>query len=253
MNKKDQTVFITGAGRGVGMAMAQEFAAQGYDLILNYRKDQGKSAAGLQQFLVSPAAQQVSVRLAKADISEPREIAEMVKKLKQGGVERIDHLVLNAASAPFKPFSEMTRSDWKLLLNGNIIGNNSCVNEIVPLMPVGGSICIISSMGSRRVLPDYPLGIVKSALESLVGYLEVELYAKGIRVNGLCAGMVNTDMAEYLQKLWPELYARYEHSPRRWLIEPKEVADIAAFLISPQSSAIRGTTLVADLGMSLSA
>ena len=253
MNKKEQTVFITGAGRGIGMAMAQKFAAQGYDLILNYRKDQGKSAAGLQQFLASPEASRVSVRLAKADISEPREIAEMMKKLKQDGVERIDHLVLNAASAPFKPFSEMTRNDWKTLLNGNLIGNNCCINEMVPMMPAGSSICIISSMGSRRVLPEYPLGIIKSALESMVSYLEVELHARDIRVNGLCAGMVNTDMAPYLQKLWPDLYQRYENSPRRWLMEPEEVAEIAAFLLSPRSRALRGTTLVADLGISLTA
>jgi len=253
MIKKEQTVFITGAGRGVGMAMAKHFASLGYDLILNYRKDQGKSAAGLQQFLTSPEASQVSVRLAKADISEPREITEMVKKLKQDGVDRIDHLILNAASAPFKPFSEMTRSDWKLLLNCNLVGNNSCVNEISPLMPPGGSICLLSSMGSRRVLPNYPLGVIKSALESLVSYLEVELYPQDIRVNGICAGMVNTDMASYLQKMWTDLYQRYENSPRRWLIEPEEVANIAAFLISPQASALRGTTLVADLGVSLTA
>ncbi|MFU9135409.1 SDR family oxidoreductase [Erwinia tasmaniensis] len=253
MSKKGKTVFITGAGRGIGMAIAQCLATQGYDLILNYRKDQGKSAAGLQQLLTSSAASRVSVRLARADISEPREITEMIKRLRQDGVEHIDHLILNAASAPFKPFSEMTRSDWKLLLNSNIIGNNSCVNDITPMMPAGGSICVLSSMGSRRVLPNYPLGIIKSALESLVGYLEVELHSKDIRVNGLCAGMVNTDMSPYLQKLWPDLYARYQASPRRWLIEPQEIAHIVAFLISDQSAAIRGSTLVADLGVSLTA
>ncbi|MFI8416334.1 SDR family oxidoreductase [Serratia sp. NPDC078593] len=248
---KGQTVLITGAGRGIGMAIAETLANEGYDLILNYRKDQGKSAANLQRFVAEET--RVNVQLAKADISEPRDIQAMVKKLKADGVERIDHLVLNAAAAPFKTFMEMTRSDWKLLLNTNLIGNTACVQEIAPMMSAGGSICAISSMGSQRVLPKYPLGIAKSALENLVRYLEVELYERNIRVNGLCAGMVNTDMAQFLKDLWPELHDRYEDAPRRWLLEPQEVANIAAFLISDRASALRGTTLIADLGMSLEA
>ncbi len=246
---KGQTVLITGAGRGIGMAIAEKLAQEGYDLILNYRKDQGKSAANLQRFVA--AETRVKVTLAKADISEPRDISEMVKKLKQEGIERIDHLVLNAAAAPFKPFMEMTRNDWKLLLNTNLIGNTACVQEVAPMMTQGGTICAISSLGSQRVLPKYPLGVAKSALENLVRYLEVELYDRNIRVNGICAGVVNTDMAPFLKELWPEMFQRYENAPRRWLVEPEEVANITAFLVSGQSSAIRGATLTADLGMTL--
>ncbi|WP_431222434.1 SDR family oxidoreductase [Serratia sp. L9] len=246
---KGQTVLITGAGRGIGMAIAEKLAQEGYDLILNYRKDQGKSAANLQRFVA--AETRVKVTLAKADISETRDISEMVKKLKQEGIERIDHLVLNAAAAPFKPFMEMTRNDWKLLLNTNLIGNTACVQEVVPMMTQGGTICAISSLGSQRVLPKYPLGVAKSALENLVRYLEVELYDRNIRVNGLCAGVVNTDMAPFLKELWPEMFQRYEDAPRRWLVEPEEVANITAFLVSDQSSAMRGAILTADLGMTL--
>lgn len=246
---KGQTVFITGAGRGIGMAIAEKLAQEGYDLILNYRKDQGKSAANLQRFIAEET--RVKVTLAKADISEPRDISEMVKKLKQQGIERLDHLVLNAATAPFKPFMDMTRNDWKLLINTNLIGNTACVQELVPMMTDGGTICAISSLGSQRVLPKYPLGVAKSALENLVRYLEVELYDRNVRVNAVCAGVVKTDMAPFLKELWPEMFKRYEDSPRRWLVEPEEVANIAAFLLSDQSSAIRGATLVADLGMTL--
>lgn len=246
---KGQTVLITGAGRGIGMAIAKKLANEGYDLILNYRKDQGKSAANLQRFIASET--RVKVTLAKADISEPRDIQLMVKKLKDEGVTQIDHLILNAAAAPFKSFMDMTRNDWKLLLNTNLIGNTTCVQEVTPMMINGGSICAISSLGSRRVLPNYPLGIAKSALESLVSYLEVELHDRNIRVNGLCAGVVNTDMAPFLKELWPDMFERYENAPRRWLVEPEEVANIAAFLISDQSTAIRGATLIADLGMTL--
>jgi enoyl-[acyl-carrier protein] reductase III len=248
---KGQTVLITGAGRGIGMAIAEKLAQEGYDLILNYRKDQGKSAANLQRFVA--AETRVKVTLAKADIAEPRDISEMVKKLRQQGIERIDHLVLNAAAAPFKSFMDMTRNDWKLLFNTNLIGNTTCVQEVVPMMTQGGTICAISSLGSQRVLHKYPLGIAKSALENLVSYLEIELYDRNIRVNGICAGMVQTDMTPFLEELWPELFQRNNSGPRRWLVEPQEVANITAFLVSDQSSAIRGSTLVADLGMMLEA
>ena len=246
---KGQTVLITGAGRGIGMAIAEKLAQEGYDLILNYRKDQGKSAANLQRFVA--AETRVKVTLAKADIAEPRDISEMMKKLRQQGIERIDHLVLNAAAAPFKAFMDMTRSDWKLLLNTNLIGNTACVQEVVPMMPQGSTICVISSLGSQRVLEKYPLGIAKSALENLVSYLEVELYDRNIRVNGICAGVVNTDMLPYLDELWSAMFERWNNAPRRWKVEPEEVANIIAFLVSEQSSAIRGSTLIADLGMML--
>lgn len=251
--QKGQTIFITGAGRGIGMAMAQKFAREGYDLVLNYRKDQGKSAANLQRFLDSEEAQNVKVTLARADISEPREIQTMVKKLQEDGVTTIHHLILNAASAPFKYFRDMTRNDWKQLLNSNLIGNNTCINEVVPLMTEGGTICLLSSMGSQRVLPMYPLGIIKSAIENMARYLDIELYDKNIRVNAVCAGMVNTDMRPFLTDLWPELTKRYENAARRTLIEPEEVANVVGFLVSEQSSAIRGATIIADLGASLEA
>ncbi len=246
--KKGETVFITGAGRGLGFAIAEKFAKEGYDLVLNYRKPQGKSCANLLRFMKSDLANSVKVTLAQADISEPREIEKMVTNLNKDGVDEINHLVLNAASAPFKHFGDMTRNDWKLLLNSNLIGNVTCVNNIVPLMKKGGTICVISSCGSRRVLNKYPLGVMKAALEQLTSYLEIELYSKNIRVNSVCAGFLNTDVFPFLTELWPDLFQRYKDQPRRWLVEPEEIANIVSFLASEQSSAIRGTTIVADLG-----
>lgn len=249
--KKGETVLITGAGRGLGFAIAEKLAKEGYDLILNYRKPQGKSSANLTRFLESDLAKSINVTLAQADISEPRDIEKMVTTLQKQGIDEINHLVLNAASAPFKYFSDMTRNDWKLLLNSNLIGNVTCVNNIVPLMKKGGTICVMSSCGSRRIMDKYPLGVMKAALEHLTSYLEVELYSKNIRSNAICAGFINTDMYPFLTELWPDLFNRYKDQERRWLVEPEEIANIVAFLVSDQSSAIRGTTIVADLGNTL--
>ncbi|MFC0180275.1 SDR family oxidoreductase [Thorsellia kenyensis] len=250
MTNNKETVFITGAGRGLGFATASLLAHYGYNLILNFRKDQGKSRAGLNTFIANHP--DTKVTLAKADISEPRDISMMVKKLQEEeGIEKIDHIILNAAAAPFKPLLEMTKNDWKLLLNTNLVGNISCLQNLVPMMNKGGTITLLSSLGSKTVLRDYPLGIVKSALENVVKYLEVELTDADIRVNGVCAGYVNTDMAPYLKELWPDIFAKVDKSNRRIMIEPIEIAEIIAFLISSKSSAIRGTTILADLGVTL--
>jgi len=253
MNDHSPVVLITGAGRGIGSAFAKKFMDDGADVALNFRRSEGKAAANIERLIIHAGRVGVRAYRARADISEPREVAWMIDTLREQGVSHIDHLILNAASAPFKPFSQMTHKNWKVLFGTNLTGNLTCVNHVKPLMSPGSTICVISSMGSRRALLAYPLGIVKSALEGMVRYLEAELYSEDIRVNGICAGLVNTDMLPTLKKLWPDLIERYKAQERRWLVEPEEIANIAAFLTSQSSSAIRGEIIMADGGMLTSA
>lgn len=242
---KKEWVLITGAGRGIGLAIAETLIAQGYHLVLNYRKAQGKSAANLQQLAARYPEQ---VKLIRADISEARDVAELAKNLHFQSVTQIDHLILNAASAPFKPLTQLDRNDWKLLLNTNLIGNINCIQSLLPFMHKGGTIVLLSSIGSQTALPNYPLGMIKSAIESMVQYLDTELYYRSIRVNAVCAGLVNTDMAPMLTEMWADILEKFTRREWRIMLEPEEVANIVEFLISNRSSAIRGATLLADLG-----
>lgn len=247
-----KTVLITGAARGIGTAIAERFIADGCDVILNYRRTQGKGARNIVRLTELAASKHLRAIPALADISEPREIENMVAQLTGQGIERIDHLILNAASTPLKYFREMTPRDWKTLLGTNLIGNVNCVTRITPLMPPGSTICALSSTGSRKVMPKYPLGVIKSAVENLVRYLEVELYPQNIRVNGICAGLVKTDMLPILARLWTgSLDDAAQPKLPRPLVEPEQIADVVAFLASEQSAAIRGQILIADLGMQL--
>ncbi|MES2817495.1 MAG: SDR family oxidoreductase [Pseudomonadota bacterium] len=246
-------VFITGAVRGIGAAIAERFIDDGCDVILNYRRTQGKGAANLNTLIERAEARGVRAIKALADISETRDIEQMVKSLQAEGVERIDHLVLNAASAPFKPILDLNKHDWKQLFGTSLIGNVTCINQLVPLMPPGSTICAISGVGAHMVLPNYPLGLMKAALENLVRYMEVELYPKGIRVNGVCGGVVKSEMLPFLSEMWPAMIGRMESTGRRWALDPEEIANIVAFLASEQSSAIRGEILMATGGTTLSA
>jgi len=248
MEKNKQTVLITGAGRGIGAAIARWYIDHGMDVVLNYRKTQGKSAANIER--LSEHAQQQGVRAipALADISEPQDVEKMFRNLQdKHGLTRLDHLVLNAAATPFKPFLEMTRNDWKILLGANLVGNVACVSQAAKLMPPGSSVCAISSLGSLRPLPTYPLGVMKAALEQLIRYLAVELRPQDIRCNAVCGGFVNTDMLPVLKEKWPN----FKWLDDSYIIEPEEVAEVVGFLSSPAARAVRGEVVIVDAGVSL--
>lgn len=248
---KREVVLVTGAGRGIGAAIAKKFIEQGYDVILNYRRSYGKGAAHVEHLL--EYARQCGVKAIKvrADIAETREVNAMMEEIEKAGITQIDHLILNAATATFRRFNEMTKNDWKVLLGTNLIGNVACVNRVAPLMPVGGTICAISSLGSRMVFDRYPLGVMKAAVEHLIRYLAVELRGQKVRVNGVCAGFTDTDMVSLLLDLWPDVAEKTSNSDDKWLLDPEEVANVVAFLASPMASAINGEIVVADAGFSI--
>ncbi|MDX5373374.1 MAG: SDR family oxidoreductase [Pseudomonadaceae bacterium] len=253
MTTERQVVLITGAARGIGAAIAERFIDDGYDVVLNYRRTQGKGAANLDNLVARAEARGVRAYRALADISESRDVEQMIKSLQLAGLKNIHHLVLNAASAPFKSILDLTKHDWKQLFGTSLVGNVAVINAVAPLMPSGGTICAISGVGAHMVLPNYPLGLMKAALENLVRYMEVELYDRGIRVNGVCGGVVRSEMLPYLAEMWPRMISNMESAGRRWALEPEEIANVVAFLASERSSAIRGQILVATGGVGLAA
>jgi enoyl-[acyl-carrier protein] reductase III len=118
-------------------------------------------------------------------------------------------------------------------------------------MPSGSSILGISSLGSERVLDGYSLvGASKAALEALVRYLAVELAPRGIRVNAVSAGVVETGALEH----FPNRDAMLDmgvRNPAGRLVSPDDVARLVTFLCSPDAEMIRGQTLIVDGGWSL--
>jgi enoyl-[acyl-carrier protein] reductase III len=118
-------------------------------------------------------------------------------------------------------------------------------------MPGGSSIVGLSSLGSVRVLDNYSLvGVSKAALETLVRYLAVELAPRGIRVNAVSAGVVETGALEH----FPNREAMLEmgvRNPVGRLVTPDDVAAVVTFLCSPEADMIRGQTIVVDGGWSL--
>ena len=120
-------------------------------------------------------------------------------------------------------------------------------------MKPGASIVALSSLGSVRVLENYSLvGTSKAALEALVRYLAVELAPRGIRVNAVSAGVVETGALEHFPNR-EAMLASGARNPAGRIVTPEDVAGVVSFLCSPDAEMIRGQTVVIDGGWSLPA
>ena len=236
------SVLITGGSRGIGKAIALRFATLGASRVaIGYLRSDAAAEATAAE-LRALGAEPVLVR---GNVSSAR-VLEQVTALGP-----LDVLVHNAASGVIRPALETEDKHWDWTLGANAKALLSLARAAVPQMPSGASIVGLSSLGSQRVLENYSLvGTSKAALEALVRYLAVELAARGVRVNAVSAGVVDTGALEHFpnREAMLELGAR---NPVGRLVTPEDVAAAVAFLCSPEAEMVRGQTLVVDGGYSL--
>jgi enoyl-[acyl-carrier protein] reductase III len=151
-----------------------------------------------------------------------------------------------------KPALETEDKHWDWTLNANARALLSLARACAPDMESGSSIVAISSLGAQRVLENYVLvGTSKAALESVVRYLAVELAPRGIRVNAVSAGVVETEALDHFPNREEMLRAGKTRTPAGRLVEPDDIAGAVAFLCSPDAQMVRGHTLIVDGGFSL--
>jgi enoyl-[acyl-carrier protein] reductase III len=240
----DKSVLVTGGSRGIGRGIALRFAELGAARVaISYLRND-KAAAATAKELEQAGTEAVLLR---GNVGDPDKAAALVE---QAGP--LDVLVSNAATGVIRPALEIEEKHWDWTLNANARALLTLTRHAAPSMPEGSAIVAISSLGSQRVLDDYVVvGVSKAALEALVRYLAVELAPRGIRVNAVSAGLVETGALEYFGKR-DEMLAYYRRrTPAGRLVEPRDVADAVCFLASPEAGMIRGQTLVVDGGYSV--
>src|SRR5918995_2279321 len=237
------SVLVTGGSRGVGKAIALRFAARGAKRVaIGYLRND-RAAEETAAELRAAGAEPVLVR---GNVTSERVLEEVA------ALGPLDVLVHNAATGVIRPALETEPKHWEWTLTANARALLDLARVAAPEMPRGASIVAVSSLGSTRVLENYTLvGTSKAALESLVRYLAVELSPAGIRVNGVSAGVVETDALKH----FPNREEMVEHSTKRTpvgrLVEPDDVADAVEFLCSPAAKMVCGQTLIVDGGFSL--
>jgi len=239
-----RVALVTGSSRGLGRVIARKLSEAGASLVLNYRKTGGRSEAQAQALakeLVERGSPAVAIQ---ADISQKDAVAAMFQEI-GARYGRLDILVLNAARAPFKRVGELLKRDLLELVETNFLGNVYCMQQALPLMQGRpGHVVFISSLGSA--LPNYPLGSMKAAMESLVKHWAVELKDRQITVNGVTAGLLKTDSLIVLRQYWPGV----ERLPASAFVELEDVASVVVFLCTDAARSIRGQQIVVDNGLS---
>jgi enoyl-[acyl-carrier protein] reductase III len=238
-----KAALVTGGSRGIGLAIARRFAELGAGRIaLGYLRNDRAAEAAAEE-LRGLGADPVLVR---GNVSSERVVSEFA------GHGPFDAVVHNAATGVIRPALETEDRHWDWTLNANARAFLALARAVGPSMPNGSSIVGVSSLGSTRVLENYTLvGTSKAALEALVRYLAVELAPRGIRVNAVSAGVVETGALEFFPNREEMLAAGRSRTPAGRLVEPEDVAGVVAFLCSPEADMVRGHTLVVDGGFSL--
>lgn len=248
MTKK--VALITGGTRGIGKAIAKRFAREGYDLVLNYMR---KKSDAEQTKLEIEQEYRVAVHLVKANVKEMEQIRSLFQETEQH-FGRLDVFINNAASGVIRPLMEIEESHWDWTQEINSKAYLFAAQEAAKLMEKsgGGSIVAMSSLGSIRALPNYvAVGVSKAAVEALTRYLAVELAPKGIVVNAVSGGAVDTDALKHFPNREQLLEEAANRNPAGRIVEPNDLAETVYFLCTPAASMIRGQTIIVDGGLSL--
>jgi enoyl-[acyl-carrier protein] reductase III len=243
MSLEGASVLVTGGSRGIGRAIALRFAELGARRVaIGYLRND-RAAEEAADAVRALGAEPVLVR---GNVASERVLAETER------LGALDVLVHNAATGVIRPALETEDRHWDWTLGANARALLSLARAAAPSMAPGSSIVGISSLGSTRVLANYVLvGTSKAALESVVRYLAVELAPRGIRVNAVSAGVVETEALDHFPNKEQMLAAGRRRTPAGRLVEPDDVARAVAFLCSPDAEMVRGHTLVVDGGYSL--
>jgi NAD(P)-dependent dehydrogenase (short-subunit alcohol dehydrogenase family) len=243
MSTDTKVALITGAARGIGLAAARKFLAEGWRVALL-----DINAATLHAANAAIARPHDTIAI-ECDVSQPDAVALALETVSQH-FGRLDALVNNAGIAIFKPILDVTYEDWCKVLATNLTGPFLCTQAAVPLMrdTGGGAIVNITSIsGLRASTLRTAYGTSKAGLAHLTKQQAAELAQLGIRVNAVAPGPVDTAMAKAVHT--PEIRADYhDHMPlNRYGLET-ELAEAIFFLCSDRSSYITGQVLCVDGG-----
>ena len=244
---KGKVALITGGSRGIGRAIAVRLAEHGADVVVNYVR-QKKNAAETVSLVEKAGRRGLAI---KANVGKDSDVKQMFDTIEQE-FGQIDYLISNAASGVLKPAMELTEKHWDWAMNINARAMLTLVQHGVRIMGTGSRIIGVSSLGASRAIENYTtVGASKAALESLVRHLAVELGPRGININTVSAGVVDTDALKHFPNRDQILGTALERTPMGRLTTPSDVADITLFLCSDLAGMIQGQVITVDGGYAI--
>ncbi len=239
---------VTGAARGIGLACARWFLAQGYRVAL--LDVHAPTLAEAMQGLEEGGQRSPETLLPiQADVSDPVQVRDAAARV-EATFGRLDALVNNAGVATFKPIGDTTFEEWRTVMATNLDGPFLMLQACAPLMlkNSGGAVVNVASIsGLRASTLRVAYGTSKAALIHLTRQQAVEYGNAGIRVNAVAPGPVETEMAKQVHT--PAIRADYHDTiPLARYGTMEEIAQAIGFLCSPQASYVNGQVLAVDGG-----
>ena len=233
-----KTVVITGSSRGIGAATAALFSANGYNVVINYLKSEGKATDLCRALKKNGGAIAVC-----ADVSDPNEAEKLITSAKSafGG---IDVLINNAGISRSGLITDFTYEQWNSMFNTNVGSVFNCCKAVLPYMIHNKSGCIlnISSMwGVTGASCEVCYSSTKAAIIGLTKALAKEVGPSGIRVNCVAPGLIDTDMNSALTA--DDIRALTDETPLSVMGKPEDIAQTLLFLANGNSSFITGQVI----------
>jgi 3-oxoacyl-[acyl-carrier protein] reductase len=242
-----KTALVTGASRGIGRATALALAKAGAQVIVHYSNAQKEADAVVKEIIAAGGrAQKVT-----ADLSRPNGAHELAKQVRSIVGDRLDILVANAGISKAASIEELTVEDFDQLFAVNVRAPYFLVQQLLPTMCKGSTIIFTSSLVARAVagtLSAY--AATKGAIDTLVKHFAASLGERGIRVNAVAPGVVDTDMSNFTKTEEGRDRALSMQALKR-LATPEDIAGAMVFLASDDARWITGETMRVDGGSKL--
>lgn len=240
MRFSGKVVLVTGGASGIGLATAQRFASEQANVVIA-DKNQAQAEAAAQQLRAEGAG---GVLARACDVSVETQVRATVEAAVHR-FGRVDVVVNNAGLMTFHTLGSLTRDDWERVLDVDLLGAFYFIKYAFPVMKPGSAVVNVASIHAIQTSPlDAPYAAAKAALLSLTRSAAIEGKGRGIRVNAILPGAVDTPM------LWnnPNVKSGAEQVDRNFVGRPQDVAGAIAFLASDDAAFVDGTTLVVDGG-----
>ena len=242
-----KTALVTGASRGMGRASALALAAAGAQVLVHYGRG-AKEADGVVAEIRKAGGRADAVAADLATPDGPHKLAKLARDIVG---DRLDILVSNAGISKAASFEDMTVKDFDELFAVNVRAPYFLVQQLLPILGNGSNIVFLSSLGARTAVGTLSAyASTKGAISTLVKYFAVALGPRGVRVNAVAPGVIDTDMSNFTKTEDGRAVVMGMQTLKR-IGQPADVASVIAFLASDEARWITGETIAVDGGSKL--